>query len=128
MPKKKRILTFQRLSNDDPNGSASKYQSVWIFALFDLPVNTKQSRRQYTQFRKALIKEGFSMLQYSVYARYCPSEEASTAHRNHVHSVLPPDGQVRLLSVTDVQFGKMEVFFGKKREKVEDAPLQLMLF
>ncbi len=68
------------------------------------------------------------MLQYSVYARYCPSEEASTAHRNHVHAVLPPDGQVRLLSVTDAQFGKMEVFFGKKREKVEDAPLQLMLF
>lgn len=68
------------------------------------------------------------MLQYSVYARYCNSEEASVAHRNHIHGVLPPYGQVRILSVTDAQFEKMEVFFGKKREKPENAPIQLMLF
>ena len=68
------------------------------------------------------------MLQFSVYARYCPSEESSDAHRRHVRSALPPAGQVRLLSVTDQQFAKMEVYFGEKREKAEDPPLQFMLF
>lgn len=50
------------------------------------------------------------------------------AHRGVLRARLPPDGQVRLLSVTDGQFDRMEVYFGKKREKTEDPPLQYMLF
>jgi len=101
---------------------------MWLFAMFDLPVTTKEARRQYTRFRKALLREGFAMLQYSVYARHCPSEEAADTFRNHVRAVLPPKGQVRLMAVTDRQFGRMQVFFGKKRERVKDPPVQLMLF
>jgi len=48
--------------------------------------------------------------------------------RRDVQKVLPPHGQVRLLGVTDRQFGKMEVFFGKKRAQTEDPPAQYMLF
>ena len=106
----------------------SEYQAMWLFAMFDLPVDTKAARREYTRFRKGLLRDGFSMLQYSVYARYCPSEESSEAYRRHVQAFLPADGQVRLLAVTDRQFGKMEVFFGKNRKPVEDPPAQLMLF
>jgi len=101
---------------------------MWVFALFDLPVDTRDARRQYTRFRKALLKDGFVMLQYSVYARYVRSEETEQVHRSRVRGVLPSDGQVRLLSVTDRQFGKMEVFFGKARKPVEDPPAQLQLF
>ena len=101
---------------------------MWLFAMFDLPVKTQANRRQYVRFRKALLKEGFTMLQYSVYARYCRSEEATVAYRRHLEGWLPPQGQVRLLSVTDRQFGKMEVFFGTKRAPTEDPPAQLMLF
>lgn len=106
----------------------SGYEGVWLFAMFDLPVDTKKARRAYTQFRKALLKYGFSMLQFSVYARYFSSEEASEAHRRRVKLCLPDDGQVRLLAVTDKQFGKMEVFFGKKAFAAEKAPEQLLLF
>ena len=101
---------------------------MWLFAMFDLPVDTKQARREYTHFRKALIANGFTMLQFSVYARYCASEEGSIGHRTTVEAALPPSGQVRLLSVTDRQFGKMQVFFGKNRQPVEDPPVQLLLF
>lgn len=106
----------------------SEYRAMWIFAMFDLPVDTREARREYTRFRKSLLKQGFTMLQFSVYARYCPSEEASNTHRANVNAVLPPDGQVRLLGVTDRQFGKMEVYFGKNRQPTEDPPAQLMLF
>lgn len=101
---------------------------MWLFAMFDLPVDTPSARRAYAQFRKLLLSEGFCMLQYSVYARYCPSEEASVAYRNRIRAGLPEHGQVRLLAVTDRQFGKMEVFFGAKRKPTEDPPTQLMLF
>ena len=96
--------------------------------MFDLPVDTRKARRQYVQFRKALLKEGFSMLQYSVYARYFGSEDASKAHRKTIRTVLPPEGEVRLMTVTDKQFGRMEVFYGKKRKPTEKPPDQLMLF
>jgi CRISPR-associated protein Cas2 len=96
--------------------------------MFDLPVDTKAARKRYAKFRKLLLEEGFSMLQYSVYARYNASEEFADAIRRRVRQALPPDGQVRVMAVTDRQFGKMEVFLGKTRTKPESAPTQLFLF
>jgi CRISPR-associated protein Cas2 len=101
---------------------------MWLFALFDLPVDDKEARKRYTQFRKALLKDGFEMMQFSVYARYCPDEESSAVHRKRVRKVLPAEGHVRLLAVTDKQYGKMEVFHGKRRTSTETPPPQLLLF
>lgn len=101
---------------------------MWLFAMFDLPVTDKAAKRRYVRFRNLLLHEGFSMMQFSVYARHCAGEECARTVRRSVRLGLPPDGQVRLLSVTDRQFGKMEVYFGKKRAPAEDPPQQLMLF
>lgn len=106
----------------------SGYETVWIFAMFDLPVKTKRDRRNYSRFRFLLLDEGFSKMQYSVYARFCASDEIAETHRKRLRDKLPPDGHVRLLTVTDRQFGKMQVFFGKKRATVEEKPDQLELF
>ena len=106
----------------------SGYKAVWLFAMFDLPVLTKPQRKEATRFRKHLLAEGFCMLQFSVYARHCPTEEASEVYRSRVSAELPAEGQVRLLSVTDRQFGKMTVFVGKSVEPPEEPPVQLMLF
>jgi len=108
--------------------SLSQYRSMWLFAMFDLPVDSQRARRNYARFRKALLAEGFTMLQFSVYARFCGSEEAAAAYRNRVRRALPPEGEVRLLSVTDHQFGKMQVFLGKTRKAAEKPPEQLLLF
>lgn len=101
---------------------------MWLFAMFDLPVDEPVLRREYTQFRKSLLKSGFTMLQYSVYVHYVRSEESEAVYRKRVSDALPTHGQVRLISVTDRQFGKMEIYVGKKRGRVEDPPHQLMLF
>jgi CRISPR-associated protein Cas2 len=106
----------------------SAYRSMWLFAMFDLPVDSPKARRDYTRFRNSLLADGFNMLQLSVYARYCDSEEASLAHRRYLRKTLPLDGEVRLIAITDRQFEKMEVFFGKKRGSPEKPPKQLMLF
>jgi len=101
---------------------------MWLVAMFDLPVDTKDARREYTRFRKTLLREGFLMLQYSIYARYFESQENSDAHRERVRAALPPDGQVRVLAITDHQFGNMDVFHGKMRQEAEEPPAQLLLF
>jgi CRISPR-associated protein Cas2 len=106
----------------------SAYRAMWLFAMFDLPVNTKAARKRYARFRKLLLTEGFTMLQYSVYARHLASEESGRIVKQRLRRDLPPDGQVRLLPVTDRQFGKMEVYHGKKRAPTEDPPAQFMLF
>ena len=106
----------------------SEYQGMWLVALFDLPVKTKENRRAYARFRKVLLQEGFTQLQLSVYAQYCQSEEASLAKRRHIRDRLPSDGQVRLVSITDRQFASMEVFLGKAETAPEEPLGQLLLF
>jgi CRISPR-associated protein Cas2 len=106
----------------------SEYRVMWLFAMFDLPVETKDHRREYAQFRKALLGAGFTMLQYSVYAKHMPSEEASDSLRAKIRAALPPHGQVRVMAVTDHQFGKMDVFYGRKRRAAEEPPMQISLF
>lgn len=101
---------------------------MWLFAMFDLPVETKEQRRQYAQFRKLLLKEGFVQLQLSVYARFAASEESVEATRVRIRGGIPPHGQVRLMGVTDHQYGKMELWFGRKRKPAEDPPVQFELF
>jgi len=101
---------------------------MWLFAMFDLPVETSENRRDYTRFRKTLLRAGFLQLQYSVYARYIPSEEAAQTHRTVIRRALPPLGQVRVIAITDHQFGKMEVFTGRKKDATEEPPKQYLLF
>ncbi len=106
----------------------SGYRAVWIFTMFDLPTDTKKARKEYTYFRKSLLKNGFSMLQYSVYVRHCASEENADVHYGRIKNSLPPDGEVRLITITDKQFGRMQTFLGKMRKPAPPAPQQLELF
>jgi CRISPR-associated protein Cas2 len=104
------------------------FNSMWLIVLFDLPTETSQQRKEYTKFRTHLLKSGFTMMQYSVYIRHSASEENTESHINRVRSVLPPRGEVRILRLTDKQYGKMEVFYGAKRAATEKAALQLQFF
>jgi len=104
------------------------FRTLWVVAMFDLPVDTKKARREYTKFRKHLLTDGYIRLQYSVYVRHCPSEENAQVHAGRVKSALPPDGEVRVLTLTDHQFGRMQVFHGKSRQETEQPPDQLSFF
>ena len=101
---------------------------MWVFAMFDLPTDTPGARKAYTRFRKALIKDGFTMMQYSVYVRHCASEENALVHSDRVTGNLPPDGEVRILKITDKQYERMQIFWGKMRKPTEPPPRQLELF
>ena len=104
------------------------YRCMWILTMFDLPTDTKQARRDYTLFRKQLLKDGFSQMQYSVYVRHCPSRENAEVHIGRIKAYLPPDGEVRIITITDKQFERMWIFLGKMRKQPESAPRQIELF
>lgn len=111
-----------------PDVQISGYKAMWLFTMFDLPVKTPKERKSYTQFRNLLLDNGFGQMQYSIYARFCASEEIANTYKSRIERAVPDDGYVRLLSVTDRQFAKMQCFYGKNSTPVEDKPDQLTLF
>lgn len=85
-----------------------------LICMFDLPVETDEQRKIYRNFRKNLQKEGFIMMQYSVYVRTCQNSEHSERIISKIQKIVPKDGNVRLLGVTEKQYNDMKIFVGSK--------------
>lgn len=101
---------------------------MWVVAMFDLPVTTPHARRAYTDFVKHLRRDGFTRMQYSVYSRHSSSKENAEVHIARIKENLPPDGEVRIITITDKQFERMNVFWGNFRKTPEEPPCQFQLF
>ena len=101
---------------------------MWILVHFDLPTETKKDRKNYIQFRKKIMADGFSMFQFSMYIRHCSSKENTEVHIKRVKSILPPKGHVGILTITDKQFGMMEIFRGHQIVEGPETSQQLELF
>ena len=104
------------------------WRSMWVIAMFDLPTDTPKARKAYAQFRKVLIEDGFTMMQYSIYSRHCANIENAEVHLKRMGEQVPSAGEVRFLTITDRQFGRIRIFAGKKRQPNVPSPSQLELF
>ena len=85
-------------------GRFSEYRIMWVLVLFDLPTETKKDKKAYADFRKNLQKDGFTMFQFSIYVRHCPSSENADVHIRRVKSFLPDYGKVGIMCITDSSF------------------------
>ncbi len=101
---------------------------MWVFVSFDLPTDTKKDRRNAAKFRKLLLQDGFTMMQFSIYSRHCASRENANVHTKRVKGFLPSKGEVVIFSLTDKQFGMMEFFKSAAETEKPDTPQQLELF
>lgn len=106
----------------------SEYRIMWVLVFFDLPTETKKERKQYAYFRKCLLHDGFSMFQFSIYVRHCPSRENAEVHIRRVKTFLPNTGEVGIICITDKQFSQIEIFSGKSQIESKPSPQQLELF
>lgn len=104
------------------------YRVMWLFTMFDLPVTTKKERKAAALFRKELMKDGFTMLQFSVYIRHCASVQSQEVHTKRVKALLPETGKVSILAVTDKQYSMIQSFVGAQVKKIKKEPLQLEIF
>lgn len=104
------------------------YRIMWLFVFFDLPVETKKARKAATRFRKDIMKDGFTMMQFSVYIRHCPSGENAEVHTKRVQKAIPEKGQVSIVRITDKQYGEIVNYWGKEEKPLDPGPQQLELF
>lgn len=100
-----------------------------IIIFFDLPVKKKDDRVAATKFRNFLLKDGYFMVQYSVYCRVCNGPDAVNKHRERLRRSLPNNGSVRMLVITEKQYESIEIMLGKL-SKADDSFLseQLTIF
>ncbi len=91
----------------------------WLILMFDLPTGTKLEQRRATRLRKALLDDGYSMMQYSVYMRFCSSKDKMSKHVARLSDVVPTGGNIRIMFITDKQWEKSIAIVSKKyfREK-----------
>jgi CRISPR-associated protein Cas2 len=101
---------------------------MWVLVFFDLPTETKKEKKICLDFRKKLMNDGFTMFQFSIYLRHCPSRENAEVHIKRVKNSLPEQGSIGILCITDKQFSSMELFFGKKEKVISTPNQQLELF
>ncbi len=106
----------------------NEYRILWVMVFFDLPTETKKERKAASRFRKDLQEDGFTMFQFSIYVRHCASRENAEVHMRRVRAILPEKGHVCILSITDKQFGMIEIFYAAKIADRPDTPQQLELF
>ena len=74
------------------------------------------------------IKDGFAMHQFSVYIRHCASHESAAVHIKRVTNMVPIEGSVSILKVTDKQFGDTIRVVGKRYTQPPATPVQLEFF
>ena len=98
-----------------------------IIAFFDLPTETEAERREYRRFRKLLIKNGFIMMQESVYCRMVLNVTVRDSVIETIRRGKPSDGIVQLLTVTERQFAGMEYITGSYQTDVVDTDERLVI-
>lgn len=103
-----------------------RYMRMIVF--FDLPTLTKTDRRNASRLRNFLIKDGYIMLQLSVYSRICKGKDDVEKHAKRLKSLISMEGSVRLLVVTEKQYASMEILVGTKKKEEELGEKQLLLF
>ena len=97
------------------------YRYMRIIVMFDLPTLTLQDNKNYRDFRKFLLKNGFIMMQESIYIKLALNPPAAEKIRKQVRKVIPDEGLVQMLTITEKQFHDMELLVGSKQTKYLDS-------
>ena len=98
-----------------------------VLVFFDLPVLTSENRRAYAKFRRFLLKNGFLMLQESVYCKLTLNSSAVNAIVDNVHKNKPEEGLIQLLTVTEKQYAKMDLIVGNVKSEVLNTDERLVI-
>lgn len=103
------------------------FRFMRMLVFFDLPTLTNEDKRNYRQFRKSLMKNGFIMLQESVYCKMMTSPSMESSVKNMINKNKPPKGLIQTLMVTEKQFVKMDYVVGEYSNDVIDTEERLII-
>ena len=105
----------------------SGFRFMRIIVFFDLPVETNEDKRNYRKFRKALIKNGFIMMQESVYSKLMTSPSVENSVNTLIQNNKPPHGLVQTLIVTEKQYTKMKYIVGERTDDIIDSEERIII-
>lgn len=94
---------------------------------FDLPTETSADIREYTRFHRFLIKNGFIMMQKSVYCHLSLNATAMGSVVASVRKNKPSKGIVQVLNVTEKQFSRMEFILGQYDGDIINSDCRLVI-
>ena len=103
------------------------YRFMRVLVFFDLPTETIENRREYQKFHKLLIKNGFLMMQESVYCRMLLTPSAGKTVLDVIRKNRPNDGIVQVMTVTEKQFASMEYITGEHHSEVIESDERLII-
>ena len=106
-------------------GERIRYMRLVVF--FDLPVDTPVQRKDYRAFRKFLLKDGYLMLQESVYAKLVVNDGAAGSAVQRLRKHRPPAGLLQVLRVTESQYSTMEYITGNRESHEEIDTMEELL-
>lgn len=99
-----------------------------MLVMFDLPNGNKSERQSYSRFRKFLLKDGYTMEQFSVYTRVLLTRDRAETHLARLKANLPEAGAVTVLMLTEKQYESRQVLVNTRRRGTTDVGSQLTLF
>jgi len=100
---------------------------VWVLVMFDLPVKSRGQRKAANDYREMLYEAGFSQVQFSVYAKYLINATGMRSLLPALRGHVPPEGEVRILRLTDEQWAGMYRYYGRGEVPPESTPQQMVL-
>lgn len=89
-----------------------------VIVFFDLPTLSASERRQYKIFRKFLVRDGFFMMQESVYCKLAMNQLSANAIISQIKANKPASGLVQVLTITEKQYSDIEMIVGKRESDV----------
>ncbi len=98
-----------------------------MIVMFDLPTETLQDKRDYRKFRALLLKNGFYMMQESIYTRMVLNPSVQHSAMTAIKKGKPSQGTVQILTVTEKQFSQMEYLVGEYHSEVVDSDERLVI-
>lgn len=96
-----------------------RYMRLILF--FDLPVITAKQRKDYRQFRKFLLKDGYLQMQESVYSKLVVNDGVANSAISRLRKNRPPDGLVQVMRVSEAAYATTECITGEpvKHEEID---------
>ena len=98
-----------------------------VLVLFDMPVSSSAERKAYIHFRKFLIRNGFVMMQESVYSKIVPNVSVAKAVMNKVRREGTGKGLIQMMMITEKQDAQIELVAGEKQEEIVESDERLVI-
>ena len=100
-----------------------------LLIMFDLPVVKPEDLKAYNRFRKNLLKDGYVMMQYSIYVKCFPNKTSAMQGLSKLRTAVPDKGAVRAMIITEAQYQDLKILVGGKsfqEDNVTASPLVIL--